>query len=91
MRYRVTAGGPAIAAVLVICGIGLPGVITAAIAAFFVKQMQAASVGPEPAQPTGAVLSMTGTGAFVIEIDGLLHLANRLSEDTSSREPESAS
>jgi voltage-gated potassium channel len=41
----VTAGGKAVAAVLMVSGIGLVGVITAAIAAFFVGHDRAA---PEP-------------------------------------------
>jgi voltage-gated potassium channel len=37
-RYPVTAGGRAVAAVLMIGGIALLGIVTAAIAAFFVDQ-----------------------------------------------------
>ena len=42
-RYPVSAGGRAVAAVLMLCGIGLIGVVTAAIAAYFVGQSGQAS------------------------------------------------
>jgi voltage-gated potassium channel len=65
-RYPVTAGGRAVAAVLMIGGIALLGVITAAIAAYFVQHSR--EHGPEADQGVDLIRRLDAIEAMLAQL-----------------------